>query len=148
MAICVILQGRAWDEGGIIVGPEYRIPPSDPFQTPAADASQELQLTVHMPRAVAPGQSVSATVEVVSIKGKTGGSPVELTLDPLVASVTAAGMTHHFFLGFKSCMHHTYHTSGTALPCLTLSHMPYMCLPGNTLIQRRWPACAMLESAT
>lgn len=57
------------------------------------DTPQDLQLTMRMPKAVAPGESVSVTVDVVSIKSKAGGSPVELTIDPIPAPVTAAGMT-------------------------------------------------------
>ena len=56
--------------------------------------TQDLQLVVRMPKAVAPGESVSATLEVVSIKSKAGGSPVEFSIDPIPASVTGASMTH------------------------------------------------------
>ncbi len=111
------MQGRGWEEGGVIVGPEYSTSIADPFRvstaTPlapagkagqqataaavlstAADPSQDLHLTVRMPKAVSPGNSVSVTCEVVSLKGKGGGSPVEFTLDAIPASVSAAGMSH------------------------------------------------------
>ena len=58
------------------------------------DTSQDLQLDIRMSKAVAPGESVSVTIEVVSIKGKAGGSPVELNIDPIPAAAAAAGMTH------------------------------------------------------
>lgn len=83
----------------MVVGPEYTTALADPFNstasapTTAVDAAQDLQLAVRMPKAVAPGESVSVTLEVVS-KSKAGGSPVEFHIDPIPASVTAAGMTH------------------------------------------------------
>ena len=96
----MLLQGRAWQEGGVLVGPEYGTPPPDPFR-PLADASataatatEDLQLTINMAKAVAPGESVSAAIEVVSLKSKAGGAPVELILDPIPPSVTTAGMLH------------------------------------------------------
>ncbi|DBA68488.1 TPA: Cilia- and flagella-associated protein 74 [Trebouxia sp. C0005] len=107
------MQGRAWDEGGVIVGPEYRTPLANPFRPPAllpaiaskgaqpataaapppiaVDANPDLQLSVAMPRSVSPGESVSVTLEVVSLKSKAGGSPVEFTLEPIPDSVSAAG---------------------------------------------------------
>lgn len=81
------------------MGPEYATALADPFNSTAspptsvADASQDVQLAVNMPKAVAPGESASVTLEVVSIKSKAGGSPVEFNIDPLPASVSAAGMT-------------------------------------------------------
>lgn len=96
----LLLQGRAWEEGGVLVGPEYGTPPADPFRpsavatAAAAAATQDLQLTVSMPKAVAPGESVSAVIEVVSLKSKAGGAPVELILDPIPPSMMTAGMLH------------------------------------------------------
>jgi len=104
--LCPCVQGRGWDEGGVIVGPEYPTPLADPFRplasvpaiatnsapsVTAADANPDLQLSVAMPRSVSPGESVSVTLEVVSLKSKAGGSPVEFTLDPIPASVLASG---------------------------------------------------------
>ncbi|DBA92223.1 hypothetical protein WJX77_001787 [Trebouxia sp. C0004] len=111
--VCWTMQGRGWDEGGVIVGPDYPTPLTNPFRTPAlvpavaskgaqpatgaappftaADANPDLQLSVAMPRSVSPGESVSVTLEVVSLKSRAGGSPVEFTLDPIPASVSAAG---------------------------------------------------------
>ncbi len=57
----------------------------------ATDANPDLQLSVAMPRSVSPGESVSVMLEVVSLKSKAGGSPVEFTLDPIPAAVLAAG---------------------------------------------------------
>ncbi|KAL0048978.1 hypothetical protein WJX82_003679 [Trebouxia sp. C0006] len=57
------MQGRGWDEGGVIVGPEYPTPLANPFRPPAL---------------------------VPAIASK-GGSPVEFTLDPIPAAVLAAG---------------------------------------------------------
>ncbi|DBA95272.1 TPA: Cilia- and flagella-associated protein 74 [Trebouxia sp. C0006] len=107
------MQGRGWDEGGVIVGPEYPTPLANPFRPPAlvpaiaskgapsataaappstaTDANPDLQLSVAMPRSVSPGESVSVMLEVVSLKSKAGGSPVEFTLDPIPAAVLAAG---------------------------------------------------------
>ena len=111
--LCPCVQGRGWDEGGVIVGPEYPTPLADPFRplasvpaiatksapsvtaaappSTAADANPDLQLSVAMPRSVSPGESVSVTLEIVSLKSKAGGSPVEFTLDPIPASVLASG---------------------------------------------------------
>lgn len=69
------------------------------------DTTQDLQLTVRMPKAAAPGESVSVTVDVVSIKSKAGGSPVELTIDPIPASATAAGMTHTTLIVVRHMSH-------------------------------------------
>ena len=113
VCLCPCTQGRGWDEGGVIVGPEYPTPLANPFRPPAlvpaiaskgaqpataaappstaADANPDLQLSVAMPRSVSPGESVSVTLEVVSLKSKTGGSPVEFTLDPIPAYVSASG---------------------------------------------------------
>ncbi|KAA6423269.1 MAG: flagellar associated [Trebouxia sp. A1-2] len=76
------MQGRAWDEGGVIVGPEYRTPLANPFRPPAllpaiaskgaqpataaapppiaVDANPDLQLSVAMPRSVSPGFKVDS----------------------------------------------------------------------------------------
>lgn len=58
---------------------------------PASSSSQDLQLTVRMPRALSWGETASVSLEVVSIKGKAGGSPAELTLDPLSPAALVAG---------------------------------------------------------
>lgn len=57
----------------------------------ASDNSRELQLTVRIPETISWGETASVSLEVVSIKGKAGGSPAELTLDPLSPAVLAAG---------------------------------------------------------
>jgi len=57
----------------------------------AADANPDLQLSAAMPSSVSPGERVPVTLEVVSLKSKAGGSPVEFTLDPILAFVSAAG---------------------------------------------------------
>ena len=122
--VCPCVQGRGWDEGGVIVGPEYPTPLANPFSPPAlvpaigskgaqpataaapiptaADANLDLQLSVAMPRSVSPGESVSVTLEVVSLKSKAGGSPVEFTLDPIPASVSAAGEKQQTQTRFES----------------------------------------------
>ena len=105
------MQGRAWEEGGTIVGAEYTTDLADPFSptapasTTAVDTTQDLQLTIRMPKAVAPRESVSATLEVVSIKSKAGGSPVEFNIDPIPASVTGAGMTYIVLAVYTSVSH-------------------------------------------
>ena len=67
-----------------------------------SDNSKELQLTVRIPETISWGETASVSVEVVSIKGKAGGSPAELTLDPLSPVVLAAGKPRRLHVGY--CM--------------------------------------------
>ena len=67
---------------------------SDPVKgsLAASDGERELQMTARVPKAVSWGETASVSLEVVSIKGKAGGSPVELTLDPPSPALLAAGI--------------------------------------------------------
>ena len=109
------MQGRSWEYGAVIVGGDMIPTTQDPFagaaaaQTPpagkasaeaakssqttlaAGDSSPELHIRLRMPKPVSWGETASMSLEVVSIKGKAGGSPAELTLDPLPPAVAAAG---------------------------------------------------------
>lgn len=57
----------------------------------AGDSSQELQVILKVPKPVSWGETASISLEVVSIRGKAGGGPAELTLDPIPPAVAAAG---------------------------------------------------------
>lgn len=57
----------------------------------ASDGNQGMQLSVRVPKSISWGETASVSLEVVSIKGKAGGSPAELTLDPPSSAFLAAG---------------------------------------------------------
>ena len=93
------LQGRCWAEGAYLVGAQhpptpqalFRLPGAAP-QAPAGSPTEALQLTLQMPGPVQPGQSVSATLQLGSLRsGKTGGSPADLTLDAQSKEAAARG---------------------------------------------------------
>ena len=93
------LQGRCWAEGAYLVGAQHpptpqallRLPGAAP-QAPAGSPAEALQLTLQMPGPVQLGQSVSATLQLGSLRsGKTGGSPADLTLDALSKEAAARG---------------------------------------------------------
>ena len=93
------LQGRCWAEGAYLVGAQhlpttqalFRLPGAVP-QAPAGSPAEVLQLTLQMPGPVQPGQTVSATLQLGSLKsGKTGGSPADLMLDALSKEAAARG---------------------------------------------------------
>ena len=77
-----------------------------------------------MPRSVSPGESVSVTLEVVSLKSKAGGSPVEFTLEPIPDSVSAAGEKQKIQTGFES---ENVGASTDDLDCTCVSHTSAAC---------------------
>ena len=79
-----------------------------------------------MPKAVAAGESVSVTVEVVSIKSKVGGSPVEFNIDPIPASVTGAGMTHITHSVYLNKTYYHMHVQMVVLLHLVDSPLPHI----------------------
>ena len=127
------VQGRAWAEGGSIVGPDYATSLADPLRASAPSTAvgpaQDLQLSVTMPGATPPGKSVSITLEVISIKGRAGGSPVELALDPIPAPVSAAGISH-----LAACI-----TSGLIL------HLRMLCLVLNFVVFQALTAVSVIH---
>lgn len=137
---CLDIQGRSWNEGAVIVGAQLVPSTPDPFSlallvptsttakqatdapktgTTTSNSSQDLQLTVTMPKAISWGETASASLEVVSIKGKAGGSPAELTLDPLTPAALAAGGATSAILLHGALMRHATVTyiHGMSSPC-------------------------------